>query len=149
MRCVPRRTLSLVPLLLALAACGGGGTTLAKKQYDTKVSRLCLLAADQMREIHMDASVSAWQHSGATVVRIAQQFATALAKLHAPDDIAADATAYLKADKKLVADYKAAVAAANAGDRATLRAAGEQSTKDGGATFPLAKAIGATGCYIG
>ena len=142
-----RRTLVLLSLVLALAACGGGGG-LTKAQYDAKVSHLCLLAADQMRELHMDNSIVAWQHSGQSVVRVAEQFDKSLAALKAPGDIAADAAAYLKANEKLVSDYKAAVVAANADDRATLRAAGNRSTKDGAATVPAAKAIGATGCYI-
>jgi hypothetical protein len=144
-----RRALVLLSLVLALAACGGGGAGgLTKAQYDAKVSHLCLLAADQMRELHMDNSVPAWQHSGQSVVRVAEQFDKSLAALKAPSDIAADAAAYLKANEKLASDYKAAVIAANADDRAGLLAAGNRSTKDGAATFPAAKAIGATGCYI-
>ena len=144
-----RRALLLLPLVSALAACGGGGGGLTKARYDAKVSRLCLLASDQLRELHMDNSVGAWQHSGPSVVHIAEHFDKSLAALKAPGDIAADAAAYLKANEKLAADYKTAVAAANAGDSAKLRAAGNQSNKDGAATFPSAKAIGATGCYIG
>ncbi len=142
------RALLVPSLVLALAACGGGGG-LTKAQYDTKVSHLCLLAADQMRELHLDNSIGAWQHSGPSVVRVAEHFDKSLAALKAPGDIAADAAAYLKANEKLASDYKAAVAAANDGDRAKLLAAGNRSTRDGAATFPAAKAIGATGCYIG
>ena len=145
-----RRAL-LLPIcgcVLALAACGGS-SGLTKAQYDAKVSKLCLLAADQLRELHMDNSVAAWRHSGASVVRISEHFDTSLGTLKAPGDIAADAADFLEANEKLASDYKAAVAAANAGDRGKLLAAGNQSNKDGAATFAPAKAIGATGCYIG
>ena len=135
--------------VLALAACGGGGggSTLTKAQYDVKVSRLCLLASDQIRELHMDRSVSAWKYSGADVIRIARHFDNALAALGAPADIAADADVYLRANTKVLADDKAALAAAQAADLATLRKAIEQSNNDSLAAWPSAKAIGATGCY--
>ena len=144
---VVRRALVLLPLVLALAACGGGGG-LTKAQYDAKVSGLCLLAADQLRELHRDNSAGAWRHYGPTVVHIEKHFDKSLAALKAPGDIAADARAFLTANEKLAADDMAAVAAANAGDGAKLRAAVIRSNKDGAATFPAAKAIGATGCYI-
>jgi hypothetical protein len=142
-----RRAFLLSALVLGLAACGGA-SGLTKAQYDAKVSRLCLLAADRLRELHVDNSLGAWRHSGADVVRIARRFDNSLAALKAPGDIAAEAAAYLDANKQVLADYKAAVAAAMAGDRAKLRAAGNRSNKDGTATFAAAKAIGATGCYI-
>lgn len=122
---------------------------MTKAQYDAKVNRLCLLAADQMRELHMDNSVAAWRHFGPAVVRIAEHFDASLAALKPPGDIATDAASFLKANEKATADYKAALAAAMAGDKAKLRAAGNRSNTDGTATFPSAKAIGATGCYIG
>ena len=137
----------LSALALGLAACGGA-SGLTKAQYDAKVSRLCLLAADRLRELHIDNSVGAWRHSGANVVRIAQRFDNSLAALKAPGDIAAEAAVFLNANQKVLADYKAAVAAAKAGDRARLQELGKRSNKDGTATFASAKAIGATGCYI-
>jgi hypothetical protein len=96
----------------------------------------------------MDNSAGDWRHFGPVAVRIAEHLDKSLAALKAPGDIAADAAAFLKANEKLAVDGKAALAAANAGDRAKLRAAVIQSTKDGAATSPSAKAIGATGCYV-
>jgi hypothetical protein len=148
MAACPRRALLLPLLVLALAACGGGGGGLTKAQYDAKVSRLCLLAADRLRELQLGNSIGAWRQSGSTVVRVAEHFDKSLAALKAPSDLAAGAAVYLRANEKLATDYKAAVAAANAGDRAKLRAVGVRATADGAATFPAAKAIGATGCYI-
>ncbi len=142
-----RRAFLLSALAFVLAACGGAGG-LTKAQYDTKVSRLCLLAADRSRELHIDNSVAAWRHDGPSVVLIAQRFNNSLAALKAPGEIAAAAAAFLKANKKLLVDYQAAVAAAKAGDRARLQAIGQQSIRDGNATFAPARAIGARSCYL-
>ncbi len=143
-----RRALILSLLVAALAACGGSSSSLTKAQYDAKVNRLCLLAADQLRELHMDNSIGAWQHSGSSVVRVDEHFDTALAALKAPSEIATGAAAFLKANEKVATDDKAALIAAMSDDRAGLRAAGNRSTKDSAATSPAVKAIGATGCYI-
>ena len=83
-------------------------------------------------------------------MRVAEHFDKSLAALKAPGDIAADAAAFLEANEKLASDYKAAVAAANDGDRAKLLAASGEPVDQGrrGDFRPPAKAIGATGCYI-
>ena len=135
--------------VLGLAACGGGATGLTKAQYGAKVSHLCLVAADQLRELHMDDSVSVWEYSGPDVIRIDKHFDKALAALKAPAEIAADARAFLKAYEKVLADDKAAFAASQGrGDWPTLHKAWIQASKDSRASWPSAKAIGATGCYI-
>jgi len=143
-----QRAFLLVFLGLVLAGCGGSGT-LTKAQYDTKVGHLCLVAADGIRELHMDNSLGAWQHSGDAVVRIAKQFDDRLAALKAPSAIASGAADFLKANQKLAADYEDAVKAAKAGDSAMLQKIAVRANTDGTATFAPAKAIGATGCYIG
>jgi hypothetical protein len=109
-------------VVLALAACGGA-SGLTKAQYDAKVSHLCLVAASQVGDLHMDNSIGAWRHSGADVVRIAQHFDNSVAALKAPGAISSVAAS-------------------------TLHQIAVRAGKDGAATFPAAKAIGATGCYI-
>jgi hypothetical protein len=131
--------------VLALAACG---STSEKARYDARVSRLCLVAADQFRELHLDNSVGDWKRYGPTIVHIEEQFDNALAALPPPSSIAKPAAAFLDAYEKLAQDAKKAVAAANAGDRKSLRAAIAAGDEDDLATLPLAKTIGATGCYI-
>ena len=134
--------------VLALAACGGGGATLTKAEYDAKLSHLCLLAADQFRELHLDITVASWKHDAPEIIRIDQNFANKLAALKPPNSIAAAVADYRKASDKSFQDDKNAVAAAKAGDAAKLRAAITQGNKDNNATFPSAKAIGARGCYF-
>ena len=133
---------------LALAACGSS-SGLTRAQYDAKVSRLCLVAADQFRELHMDYTVGSWRQSGADAVRIAQHFDRAVAALKAPSAIASGAAAFLEANQKFAADYQDGVAAAKAGNPATLLLIDRRASTDGAATSRAAKAIGATGCYIG
>jgi len=137
--------------VLALAACGGGGggaATLTKRQYDAKLSHLCLLAADQFRELHLDITVPSWKHDATEIIRIEQNFANKLASLKPPSSIAAAVADYRKANDKSFQDDRNAVAAAKAGDAAKLRAAITQGNKDNNATFPSAKVIGARGCYF-
>jgi hypothetical protein len=135
--------------VLALAACGGGGTaTLSKTEYDAKLSHLCLLAADQFRELHLDVTVASWKHDAPEIIRIDQNFAKRLAALKPPSSIASVVADFRKASEKSFQDDRSAVAAAKAGDAAKLRAAITQGNKDNNATFPSAKAIGARGCYF-
>jgi hypothetical protein len=141
------RALLVLLLGLALAACGSGSDE-AKVAYGAKVSHLCLLAADQIRELHMDDSVSVWEGFGAQAVRIQEHFDTALTKLRAPDEIASEAAAYLKVNEKVLADDKAALAASWVPDWPTLEKAWKRANRDSRASWPLAKAIDATGCYI-
>ena len=139
----------LLPMLmLALTACGST-SALTKAQYAAKVSRLCVVAADQIRELHIDNSVSTWRHDGARVVQIAQHLVDSPGALRAPAEIADAAAAYLDVNEKALADGKAALEAAKAGDRVSLSAALLQASTDGRAGWPSAKAIGATGCYPG
>jgi hypothetical protein len=133
--------------VLALAACGGSGG-LTKAQYDAKVSHLCLLAADHFRELHMDYSVLSWRHSGADAVRITQHFDRAVAALKAPSSIAADATAFLSANKKVAADYRDGATAASGGNPATIMLITRRLSLDGAATSRGAKKIRAAGCYL-
>jgi hypothetical protein len=136
--------------VLALAACGGGGApTLTKAEYASKLSRLCLVAADQLRELHLDISVAAWKADGPRVVAIEQSFNHKLAALKAPDSIKTAVTAYTKANDKGFRDTEDAVAAAKAGDANKFHAELTQANKDNLATGAPAKAIGAQGCYIG
>lgn len=147
---MPRLTLAL-PICgcaLALAACGGS-SGLTKAQYDAKVSRLCLVAADQFRELHMDYTVGSWRHSGPEAVRIARHFDRAVAALKAPSSIASEAAAYLRANQTLVVDYQGGVTAAKTGNLATVLEIDHQISRDGAATAEAAQKIGATGCYIG
>ena len=142
-----RRALVLLPLVLALAACGGGGG-LTKAQYAARVSRLCLDSADQFRELHLGLSVDDWRHYASDVLRIERNFAAKLAALKPPASIASEAAAFSKATAKVAQDDRDAVAAAQAGDGARLHAALDQANRDALGTYPSAKAIGATGCYI-
>ena len=147
------KRLAICASVLTLAACGGGKSglsgTLTKAQYDGKLSHLCLLASDQYRELHLDNTVAAWKHDAAQITRIERSFRTKLAALEPPRAIASDVAAYLRTNDKATRDTLAAVAAAKAGDAAKLHAEIKRSNKDSLATWPSAKLIGATGCYIG
>jgi len=135
---------------LAVAGCGGGGApTLTKAEYASKLSRLCLVAADQLRELHIDTSLAAWQVDGPRVVAIERSFNRKLAALKPPDSIKSAVAALTTANDKNLQATQDAVAAAKAGDAAKLHAALKQANKDDLATGAPVKAIGATGCYIG
>ena len=141
----------VVPLcacVLALAACGGSGG-LTNAQYAAKVSRLCLVAADQIRELHLSNTVDDYRHYAASILLIDGDFLRQLRKLKSPASIAAPAAAYARASAKAAQDDKNAVAAARSGDTAKLHAAIARANHDSLAAWPYAKKIGATGCYIG
>ena len=142
-----RRGALLCASVLVLAACGGT-SGLTKAQYGATVSRLCLRSADQFRELHLDLSVGAWRHSASDILKINRNFAAKLAALKPPASIASDAATYAKATAKVAQDDRDAVAFAKAGNAAKLHAVIAQQDRDNTATFPSAKAIGATGCYI-
>ena len=140
----------IAPLVavLGLAACGGASTP-TKAQYDAKVNRLCLVSADQNRELHIDNTVADWKsHLGASVVKIDKHFTTKLAEWTPPASIASAAAAFATANARVTNDDEAAVAAAKANAGAQLQIALNNANKDALATFRSAKAIGATGCYI-
>lgn len=135
---------------LVLAGCGGsGGSTLTKAQYDAKVSHLCLVAADQVHELHLSLGVRAWKVDGPRLVRIDKSFGDKLAALTPPAEIKVAAADFASANARVARDDRDAVAAADAGDAGKLRAAIDKANRDSTATFPAAKEIGATGCYIG
>jgi predicted secreted protein len=136
-------------LVLALAACGGGGSsTLSKQQYASKLSRLCLVAADRLRELHPDETVPAWRADGQRVVAIERSFNHKRAALKPPGSIQTAVAGYAKANDRGLRDTESAVAAAKAGDQKKLRAALSRAAADDAATVPPAKKIGASGYDI-
>ncbi len=142
--------LAVCALVLALAACGGGGSgRLTKAQYDAKVSRLCLLAADQFREMHLENTVADWRRYATTIVRIRTHFNNALAALKPPSYIKSEAANFLGSNKNALADDRLAIAAAQAGDLHGLFGGLREEHVDFRAADHSARAIGATGCYIG
>ena len=135
--------------MLALAACGGSGTaTLSKEQYASKLSRLCLIAADQLREMHVDNGVAAWRADGPRILAIERRFNRKLAALKPPESIQAAVAAYASANDRGFGATQVAVGAAKAGDPKKLQAALKQANEDDLATGPAAKKIGAAGCYV-
>ena len=144
------RRLAICVVLLGLAACGGSSaSTLTKAQYDAKLSRLCLVAADQFRELHLDNTIASYTHDAQEILRIDRSFAAKLAALTPPDSIKSAVADYTAANAKFAQDDKDAVEAAKAGDAAKLHAAIARGNHDSLATWPFAKQIGAKGCYIG
>jgi len=148
---VPRAALGVgVAAALLVAGCGGGGggKTLTKQQYASKLTNLCLVAADQVRELHLDNTVASWKADADDVLKIEQNFKDKLAALKAPDEIKDAADAYASANDKAFQDTKDAIDAAKAGDDAKLQTALKQANADDLKTWPPAKEIGAKGCYI-
>ncbi len=139
--------LPLAAAVLALVACGGGSRTLTKAQYDAKVSRLCLVSADAIRELHFANMIVAYRQY-ANILHIGVHFDRSLASLMPPASIAREAAVFLVANKKVLADDRAAFTAAKAGDRPKFFFLISKASSDNLATYPPAKAIGATGCYI-
>ena len=136
--------------MLALAACGGsGGATLTKEQYASKLSHLCLVAADQLRELHVDNGVAAWQADGPRILAIERRFNRKLAALKPPESIQAAVAAYTSANDRGFRATQDAVGAAEAGDAKRLQAALKQANEHDLATGPAAKKIRAAGCYVG
>ncbi len=139
--------LPLCACVLALAACGGGSSGLTTAQYDARVSRLCLLASDRFRELHLTNTLGAYSHNAESIVDMNTEFLKQLAKLKPPAEIAAAAAAYARATAAFARDDKSAVTAARAGDAARFRAAIDQANRDTAAARPYARRMGATGCY--
>jgi hypothetical protein len=138
--------LAVVALVLALAACGAGTSRLTKAQYRTRVSQLCLLAADQFREMHLVNTIGDWRYNATKIVHMRVRFNKALAALKPPLAIASKAAAVLGASKNALADDRRVIAAARAGDDAGFgHALGAQKSDQ---LFALRSemAIGATGC---
>jgi hypothetical protein len=142
--------LSLLSIVLALAGCGGSGSgRLTKAEYDAKVSHLCLLAADQFREMHLLNTMGDWQRNAAKIVRIRVHFGKALVALKAPPSISkTDAAGFLGANTNGLADDRLAIAAAGAGDYSGFLHALRAEHGDNRFGHRAAEAIGATGCYI-
>jgi hypothetical protein len=141
----------LAGAVLVLAACGGGTGVLTKAQYDAKLSHLCLVAADQVRELHMDGSAASWRHDGPRRVEIDTTFGAALAALKPPSSIAKAVAAYAAASARELADDEHALAFVEGRlhESTTLHALNDQANVDSLATGRAARQIGATGCYIG
>jgi hypothetical protein len=147
-RARPERV-AVCALTLALAACGGGGTaTLSKEQYASKLSRLCLVAADQLREMHVDNGVAAWRADGPRILAIERRFNRKLAALKPPESIQAAVAAYTSANDRGFRATQVAVGAAKPGAAKKLQAALQQANEADLATGPAAKKIGAAGCYV-
>jgi hypothetical protein len=141
--------LPVCALVLALAACGGGGThRLTKEEYDAKVSHLCLLAADQFREMHLENTLADWQYNANRIVRIRIRFDNALAALKAPPSIKTDAAEFLASNKNALDDDRHVIGAARGGDRLEFLHALRSEHGDYRFAYHTAEAIGATGCYI-
>jgi hypothetical protein len=142
--------LTACALVLGLVACGGNGSsTLTKEQYASRLSRLCLVASDQLRELHVDNGVAAWRADGPRIVAIERRFNRRLAALKPPDSIRAAVADYTSANEHGFREAEAAVAAAKTGDVKQLQADLSRADKDNLATGPPAKKIGAAGCFIG
>lgn len=144
------KRLPLVAAVLALPACGSSNAgTLTKAQYDANVNQLCLRSADAFRELHLDNTVADWKHYASNIIHIDRHFVATLSALKPPPAIAAEAAIYKTANEKVLKDDEVAVVVARAGDSAMLWAAIARANRDDRATFPSAKKIGATACYIG
>jgi len=142
--------LALCVVVLVLGACGGGSSsTLTKAQYDTKLSHLCLLSSDQIRELHLTGTIGDFRHYARSIAHIDKEFLKQLAALKPPASIAAAAAGYARESAKAAQDNDDAIAAAKAGDNVKLHAALTQLNHDSLAAWPYAKTMGATGCYIG
>jgi hypothetical protein len=149
LRARPERV-AVCALVLALAACGGSGSaTLTKQQYASRLSRLCMVAADQLRELHVDNGVAAWRADGPRIVAIERRFNRKLAALKPPESIQNAIAAYTRANDRGFRATHEAVGAAKAGAAKKLEAALQHANEDDLATGPPAKKIGAAGCYIG
>ena len=153
---MPRLALIVLVGVCAVAAgCGGGGGggnggtagALSKDEFASKVSNLCLLADDQVHELHMTNSIIAWKNYGDRVVKIGQSFIDKVGALKAPDEIKGAVQEYLDANKKVVEDLRTATADAKKNDRKGMLAALAQGNKDNDDTWPPAKEIGAKSCY--
>lgn len=134
--------------VLALAACGGGSHRLTAAEYDAKVNELCLLAADQFRELHLENTLGDWQRNGARILHIRVHFNKELAALKAPPFLKNDAAAFLGASENALADDKLAIAAARSGDYEGLLHGIRGEHNDNRSGHRSAQAIGATGCYL-
>jgi hypothetical protein len=140
---------AVVALAGVVAGCGGGkkAAGLTKQAYAAAQSKICLLASDQLRELHLEATVSAYKARGDNVLKIEEAAIKKIDALVPPAEIKAAAKLYSDANHVVLADVKAAVSAAKAGDRTKFQQAFAKSNTDNSATYAPAKEIGARSCY--
>src|SRR5437868_14779473 len=108
-----RRCALFLPLgasVLAFAACGGGPPpVIVTPHYAARVSHLCLIAADQFRELHLTNTIGDYRHDATAIVHINSVFLNQLAKLNPPTELARPAAAYARAIAKSAKDQQNAV----------------------------------------
>jgi hypothetical protein len=146
---VSRRTaasLLAVGACVAAAGCGGGGKSLSKAEYASKLDRVCLVSTDQFHELHLDLTVGDWKARGADVVKIDEDFLKKFDALKPPDELKDAAAEYRSSQQKVLDDAKAAYQAAKDGNGTKLRAAIDQSNKDNGLGRAPARELGTPGC---
>src|SRR5262245_42220897 len=145
----PRRSvvLAVLALVLALAACGGGGPNrLPKEEYAAKVSKLCLRAAKQFREMHLVNTMEGWQQNANEMVRIRMRFNKGLGALKVPISIKTDAADLLVSYQSLLDSDEFVFAAARAGDRLGFFHALRAQRRDERGAHRAAQEMGAKGC---
>jgi hypothetical protein len=111
----PVHVLLLCTCLAGLAACGGA-SGLTRAQYAAKLNHLCRAQADAVGGMHLTIAMADWQRDGAKIMNVGAHFNKAVSALKPPASLTGVARAYLGELQKVLADDRAAVAAAKARD---------------------------------
>jgi hypothetical protein len=138
----------IVLLALAVSACGGGkkADKLTKQEYASALNKICLVAADQLRELHLDTTIGTYKARGDDIVDVIAKATSKFEALTPPAVVEDAAKTFNASYDRLLADTKDAVAAATAGDRTKWEQALSKADADSQAGRAPAKEIGATGC---
>jgi hypothetical protein len=133
----------------SLSACGGSGKkaySLTKAQYTAALDKICLVAADQLRELHLDNALDTYKARGDDIVAIIDRATGKFEALTPPDSVKDAAKRFNEANERLLADTKDAASAAKAGDRTKFEQGLAKADADNRAGRGPATEIGATGC---
>ena len=144
-----RKSLTLAPLLLALAACGGGdggGDRLSKEAWVTRADAICARVNDRLEQTEQPETMT-------ELVKVLDQgledVNTAVADLRAlepPEDDEAKVDAWLANVERASVELKKARDAAQDEDQAALAAALESGTKVNDEGNAQARELGLTEC---
>ena len=110
------------------------------------LNRICLVASDQFRELHLENTVGDWKARGDHIVKITEGATKKFKALTPPDELKDAAKQYNDAEDRFTAEIKNAVNAANAGDAAKFHAALSKSDKANTDSNVAAQKIGAADC---
>ena len=112
---------AVLVLSLAAAGCGGGGSkTLSKAEYASELNQICEGYNAKIKEIGRPANPAELATKGPKLLREFEKAISKAEKLKAPDELEADAAAFVASAKELDGAISALLDAAKKNDRGKI-----------------------------